>query len=197
MNQYFNENKSLNRTLRYIDYELRGERFRFATRDGVFSKDHVDHATDILLHTIPPLHGRLADVGCGYGVIGIVLAKIYGLRLTAVDVNPAAVELTRFNCTLNGIAAEVIESDCFGGLSAADCRLSTVVVNPPIHAGKAVTYRMYEQSRDYLNPGGKLYVVTFKKHGAESTAAKLAELFGDCVVLYKKKGIYVFELTKL
>ena len=189
MNQYFNNNESLNKDLRYISYDFKGHKFRFAAHDGVFSKDHVDYATDILLNTIPELSGSVLDLGCGYGVIGIVLEKVYGVKLTSADVNPAAVELTR----LNGVE-NVILSDCFDNITG---KFDTIVINPPIHAGKSTTYKMYEESEKHLNSGGKLYVVTLKKHGAESTIAKLNDVFGNCEVLYKKKGYYVLESTSL
>jgi 16S rRNA (guanine1207-N2)-methyltransferase len=193
MNQYFNSNLLLNKEIKYIDYEFRGEKFRFAAHSGVFSKDHVDYATDILLNSIPPLYGCVLDMGCGYGVIGIVLAKTYGLKLTAVDVNPDAVELTRLNCELNAVKADIIESDCFDKLTVN--RQPSIVINPPIHAGKSVTYKMYEQSREFLDFGGKLYIVTLKKHGAQSTVAKLRELFKNVQIIYKKKGFFVIEST--
>jgi len=198
MNQYFNDNQSLNKDFykKAVEYDFNGFKFMFKTHAGVFSKDHVDFATDILLNAIPPLSGSLLDLGCGYGVIGIVLSKVYGLSLTAADVNPAAVELTRLNCELNGVKADIIESDCFDKLSTVKCQ-SSIVLNPPIHAGKAVTYKMYEQSADYLSPGGCLYIVTLKKHGAESTFAKLQEVYaGNARVIYKKKGIWVVESQK-
>jgi 16S rRNA (guanine1207-N2)-methyltransferase len=133
-------------------------------------------------------------LGCGYGVIGIVTAKTNpSTAVTAVDVNPAAVELTKRNCKLNGVEINILVSDCFEQL---DCQWTTVIINPPIHAGKTVTYRMYEGAFKHLEFGGKLYVVTLKKHGAESTMAKLQSVFGNCEVLYKKKGIYVLECTK-
>jgi len=173
--------------LKYINYEFRGEKFRFATHDGVFSKDHVDPATDILLNTIPPLSGSLLDLGCGYGVIGLVLAKINRIELIQADVNPAAVELTKLNGGTN-----VVLSDCFDKING---KFDTIVINPPIHAGKSVTYKMYEQSLEYLKSGGRLYIVTFKKHGAESTASKLQEVFGreNVRIIFKKKGVLVIE----
>jgi 16S rRNA (guanine1207-N2)-methyltransferase len=178
--------------LAYIDYEFRGTKFRLATHAGVFSKDHVDYATDILLNAIPPLSGSLLDLGCGYGVIGIVIARAYGVALTQADVNPAAAELTRRNCAANRVESQVVVSDCFADVRGV---YDTIVINPPIHAGKAVTYKMYEQSYKHLTCGGRLYIVTLKKHGAESTVGKLREVFGgeNVEVIYRKKGHLVIE----
>ncbi|MCL2071791.1 MAG: methyltransferase [Oscillospiraceae bacterium] len=192
MNHYFTNNEHQKYSLSYIDYCFKEEKFRFATTSGIFSKAHVDYATDILLNAIPPLaeNGTLLDMGCGYGPIGIVLAKCFGLKLTQADVNKAAADLARLNCKYNGVKSDVIVSDCFDGIKG---KFDTIVINPPIHAGKSVTYKMYEDSLCYLNSGGCLYVVTLKKHGAESTLQKLREVFDNRVeIIYKKKGIYVF-----
>jgi 16S rRNA (guanine1207-N2)-methyltransferase len=195
MRHYFIDD-GMKHELKYIEYRFKGEKFRFAAHAGVFSKDHVDPATGVLLNcTSAALESHafaesLLDMGCGYGVIGIVLAKLHGLRLTQSDVNPAAIELTRKNCKANRVCSDIILSDCFENIAGT---FDTIVINPPIHAGKAVTYAMYEQSRERLTPGGKLYIVTLKKHGALSTIAKLTAVFGNCEVIYKKKGVYVLE----
>ena len=189
MSHYFIEDDSLGHDIKEIVYYFGGHEFKFTTDAGVFSKGHIDPATDILLRAIPPLYGSLLDMGCGYGCIGIVLAKIYSLTLTATDVNGYAVELAKANCAQNGVSADVVKSDCFENVAGT---FDTIVINPPIHAGKAVTYRMYEESRGHLADGGRLYVVTLKQHGAQSTRAKLAEIFGGCETIYKKKEYYVF-----
>ncbi len=193
MSHYFVEDDSLTHKIKKIEYRFQGRDFVFTTDAGLFSKDHVDPATDILLNNIPVLSGALLDMGCGYGCMGIVLAKTYSLKVTQADINQTAVDFTEMNCKYNGIESEVVKSDCFGNISGS---FDTIVINPPIHAGKAVTYKMYGDSVDYLNDGGKLYVVTLKKHGAESTYRKLESVFGECDTLYKKKGYYVFECTK-
>lgn len=193
MSHYFIEDSSLEHDIKKIDYIYAGHRFIFTTDAGVFSKDRVDYATDILLRTIPALSGTLLDMGCGYGCIGIVLAKTYALKLTQADINPSALRLTEKNCGENGVASVVLQSDCFENISGS---FDTIVINPPIHAGKAVTYKMYEDSFHHLEDGGKLYIVTLKKHGAESTRVKLESVFGNCETLYKKKGYYVFCCTK-
>jgi 16S rRNA (guanine1207-N2)-methyltransferase len=193
MSHYFIEDKNLKHELATVEYYFKECKFTFTTDAGLFSKDDVDSATEILLNAIPPLSGSLLDLGCGYGVIGIVLVKIHGLKLTQADVNGAAVELTIKNAKANGVVTKAVKSDCFENVSGT---FDTITLNPPIHAGKAVTYRMYEESISHLNPGGKFYVVTLKKHGAESTEVKLKSVYGNCETIYKKKGVYVFCCVK-
>jgi 16S rRNA (guanine1207-N2)-methyltransferase len=193
MSHYFTDDAQPKHEIKRINYLFAGQKFVFTTDAGVFSKDHIDPATDILLRTMPKLSGTLLDMGCGYGCIGIVLAKTYSIQLTQADVTQAAVDLTRQNCTDNGVRSVVVKSDCFGNVGGS---FDTITINPPIHAGKAVTYRMYEEAPEYLNPEGKLYIVTLKKHGAESTRSKLTEVFGNCETLQKKNGYYVFCCAK-
>ena len=193
MSHYFIEDKNLKHELATVEYYFKENKFTFTTDAGLFSKDHIDPATEILLNAIPPLSGSLLDLGCGYGVIGIVLAKSYRLKLTQADVNGAAVALTVKNAKANGVVTQAVQSDCFESIPDT---FDTITLNPPIHAGKAVTYRMYEDSITHLNPGGKFYIVTLKKHGAESTEAKLESVYGNCETIYKKKGVYVFCCMK-
>ncbi len=193
MSHYFIEDDTLKDDIKKIVYHFADNKFEFTTNSGLFSKDHIDPATDILLNTIPPLSGSLLDMGCGYGCIGITLAKTYSLQLTQADVNQLAVDITKNNCLDNDVNSTVIKSNCFDSVSGS---FDTITINPPIHAGKSITYKMYEDSLLHLNNGGKLYIVTLKKHGAESTFAKLKSLFGNCETLYKKKGYYVFCCTK-
>ena len=193
MSHYFIEDNSLKHDIKNITYYYANNKFEFTTNSGLFSKDHVDPATDILLKSIPYLSGSLLDMGCGYGCIGIVLAKTYSLKLTQVDINQLAVDFTKINCKDNSVNSIVIKSNCFDNISDS---FDTIVINPPIHAGKAITYKMYEDSFMHLNKHGKLYIVTLKKHGAESTYVKLKNIFEDCEIIYKKKGYYVFCCTK-
>jgi len=191
MSHYFIEDKTLPVEQKEIVYTIGGHDFRFRTQAGVFSRHQIDFASDVLLRTLPPLAGSLLDLGCGYGVIGVVLGKMYGLDVTMSDVNPLAVRLSEGNAALNGVAANIVLSDIYENIVGT---FDTITVNPPIHAGKAVTYAMYEGAAARLNTGGRLVVVTYKKHGAESTMAKLRDVFGRCEVLYKKKGVVVLSV---
>lgn len=193
MSHYFIKDENLKSERKEIKYYYKKFSLSFITDNGVFSKDHVDPASDILMNNIEDIKGKLLDLGCGYGVIGISLSKEYDIELTQCDVNPLAIELTKINCEKNAVTSNVIESNCFDNITA---KYDVITLNPPIHAGKEVTYKMYEQSYEHLVDGGKLFIVTLKKHGAESTIKKLQEVYGNCEVVYKKKPHYILKCVK-
>ena len=149
-----------------------------------------------MVERLPELSGSLLDLGCGYGCIGIMLAKIYDLKLTMTDVNQNAVIYAAKNASLNGVKSETFYSDGFLNIAGA---FDSIAVNPPIHAGKGVTYRMYGESKNHLNPNGSLYIVIQKKHGAESAHGELAKIFGGSNVetIYKKKGYHIYGCVNL
>jgi len=186
---YFTDDPNLSDDPRSFTYYYKEHALRLATNSGVFSHGHVDEATDILLKQIPPLRGTLLDLGCGCGVIGIALAKAYDLQVTLADVNPRALACARLNCRENGVAAEIVQSDGFEALTGS---FDTITLNPPIHAGKEIVYRMFEGVSKHLEPGGGFYAVMLDKHGAGRAAARLGEVFGACGTIYKKKGLRVF-----
>jgi 16S rRNA (guanine1207-N2)-methyltransferase len=106
------------------------------------------------------------------------------------DINRIALDYAVKNAKLNHVAVTPIHSNCFANIAE---NFDNIVLNPPIHAGKEVMYNMYKGSAAHLNPGGALYIVIHKKHGAESTIKKLAEIFTRVEVLYKKKGCFVVK----
>ncbi|MCL2106392.1 MAG: methyltransferase [Oscillospiraceae bacterium] len=190
MSHYFIEDNTLPDDWRHFAYYYNELAFAFTSNAGMFSPGHVDEATDLLIKALPPLRGSLLDLGCGYGVIGIVLGKAFGLELTLADINRRALECARRNCAKNGVRAEIIHSDGFESIPDS---YDTITLNPPIHAGKEVVYTMFAQARTHLKPAGAFYVVMLEKHGAKSAQKKLAELFGSCETIYRKKGCYVFS----
>ena len=195
MNHYFKSNSRLEHKKIELKYAYKSSEFSFISDTGVFSKDNIDYGTEILLKNIPELKGSLLDIGCGYGCIGIVLGKTYNINVTLADINDRAVELAGKNAEINGIKAEIIQSDGFENISG---NFDTIVLNPPIHAGKNIIYGIYLSSYEHLNADGEFYIVIQKKHGALSHKQKLQEIFGteNLATLYSKKGFFVFKLTK-
>ena len=117
---YFTDNRDLPSRKREMKYFFLGTEYAFITDDGVFSKGEVDYGTHTLLKALSEesLTGSVLDLGCGYGVIGVVLKKSFpDITLTAVDVNPRAAELATENAAKNGTPFEVLVSDGFEGIA--------------------------------------------------------------------------------
>ncbi|MCL2446792.1 MAG: methyltransferase [Oscillospiraceae bacterium] len=188
MQHYFTNNDNLPDDLRSFAYYFSGHTLRFTSNSGTFSHGHVDPLSHLLINTMPPVQGRLLDLGCGWGAMGISLCKAHNLYTTLADVNPRALHCAELNCRQNDVNCTIIQSDCFDQISGT---FDTIVLNPPIHAGKEVMWRMFGGAFEHLNPSGKFYIVVLEKHGAKSVMRKLSEIFGSCEMLYKKKGEYV------
>lgn len=196
---YYSKNPQIKSNPREWTDVLRGKKFRFQTDSGVFSKSEVDFGSRLLIETFveADIDGPMLDVGCGYGPIGMTIAKAFPQKqVHMVDVNTRAIELAKINVEKNEISnVQIYESD---GLSAVEVTdFSAILTNPPIRAGKEIIFRFYEEAAAKLADGGSLWVVIQKKQGAPSTQLKLEELFGEVRVVDKKKGYFIFEARKI
>ncbi|MDX6151373.1 class I SAM-dependent methyltransferase [Marinococcus sp. PL1-022] len=194
--QYFHANPSAASNEKVIHAELRGRDWSFITDSGVFSKQTVDFGTATLLETFewPEVDGDIIDIGCGYGVVGVTLAKETTRSVLLFDINQRAVELANKNiqrCQAEN--AKAAESDLF---SAYQGRAAAILTNPPIRAGKKVVHRLFEEAYEALSPGGECWVVIQKKQGAPSAKEKLNELFPVVKNVKKNKGYYIFRACK-
>jgi 16S rRNA (guanine1207-N2)-methyltransferase len=194
VNHYFISNEALLTDERSFNFTFRGDVFTFTTNNGLFSNSRVDYASQLLMENVPALSGSLLDIGCGYGPIGIVMAKTYSLALTMCDINETALRYAAINAKQNNVTAEIIHSDGFNNVPGA---YDTILLNPPIHAGKDSIFKIYKQTPAHLNPGGAFYIVIQKKHGAESHASALKDIFENVEAVYKKKGYLIYKAYKM
>ena len=196
---YYSKNPQTKSNPREWTYTLRGEKFRFQTDSGVFSKSEVDFGSRLLIEAFQEseIAGPVLDVGCGYGPIGIAIAKTFAhTTVHMIDVNTRAIALAQENAQKNGVQnVSIYESDGLG--SVTEENFSAILTNPPIRAGKETVFRFYEEAYEKLADGGSLWVVIQKKQGAPSTQEKLEELFGDFRIADKKKGYFIFEARKV
>ena len=129
------------------------------------------------------------------GTIGLILAKNNPeCNFLLSDVNLRACTLARENKKLFGLTnVEIVESDIFQNINK---NFDYVVTNPPIRAGKKVIYSIFEQSYHHLNQNESLFIVIRRSHGAESAQKFIHSIFGNCELLKKDKGFYVYCATK-
>ncbi len=195
MSHYYSEKQDdVKSDEKIIKYQFENHSFKFVTDHGVFSKDHVDRASDILLRSlkISDHVNRVLDLGCGYGVLGIVIAKIHDLTVTLSDVNERAINLAKRNVELNHVQADVMKSRSF---DAIDNLFDLIVINPPIRIGKQALYDMFKQTNKHLTSKGECWMVMHKKHGALS-ALKYLQQIGHAKVVSKAKGFHVILFKK-
>lgn len=195
MNHYFSKDPEVKHDLGKISYKINDHLIEIITDAGVFSKNKVDFGSDLLIKSVAPFKGKALDIGCGYGVLGISLAiSNPDSFVTMVDINKRAVNLAVKNINLNNIKnASAFFSDGFSNVKE---KFDVIVTNPPIRAGKKVIYPIYENSINFLNPGGSIYMVVQKKQGAPSTVEKLKSIYGNCEIVNKEKGYWIIKSTK-
>lgn len=192
---YYESNPTVAHNRHEHDAVLRGQKLTFVTDSGVFGKKGVDFGSRLLIESIAADVGeRMLDVGCGYGPIGLSLAKAFPhTSVWMIDINERAVALSKENAVRNQIEnVHVQQSDVFSSIGS-DERFSTIVTNPPIRAGKAIVHAIFEEARKRISPGGSLWIVIQKKQGAPSALAKLEELFDSVEEVDKDKGFRIYR----
>ena len=131
----------------------------------------------LMVTHLPEIKGSILEIGCGTGIISVHLAS-KGAQVTAVDLNPKAVEATRFNSTNNGVRVEVLEGDMFASVGGR--RFGTIVCNPPylppsdekyedsdlalaVEGGPTGTEfisRFLSDASEHLKENGSIYLIT-------------------------------------
>ena len=187
---YFTSNPQSAHDERAIQVELAGVRADFCTDAGVFSRDGLDFGSRLLIETVHPLlHGRVLDMGCGWGAIGVLLARLCpDAQITMADINERAVALAARNARQNGVSAETLVSDGYENIAPA---FDAIVTNPPIRAGKQTVYRILDGAKTRLAPGGRLFLVIRKEQGAPSAQTHLQGVYSRVELLARKKGYWI------
>ena len=198
MEHYYTNNPTTESREKIINSTIANENLKFYTDNGVFSKESVDFGTKTMLEsfTTNKENAKVADIGCGYGVISIFLAKKYPTyKFTMVDVNNRVLELSKKNIELNKIEneVEVLESSSFDNVVGT---FDIVLTTPPIRAGKKIVHKIMTDSYGHLNAQGELWVVIQKKQGMASCKKLLEDTFSMVEIVTKNKGYYILKAVK-
>lgn len=190
MRHYFTDNADMSHDRRVVPFRFLDIDYQFNSDQGVFSREGIDRGTIALLNNIDfdNLGNKIVDLGCGYGVIAIIIQKITNVEVLALDINQRAVTLTTENNILNKTNVEVKQND---GLEGIKGPFTAIITNPPIRAGKDTVYRFFDQAYDCLAQEGQLWVVIRKQQGAQSAINKINSLFGNCKIVAKDKGYWI------
>ena len=213
--QYFSADPSSKDVRRTIRVTLRGHEATAQVSNGVFSASRVDLGTSVLLRHAPepPRTGDLLDLGCGWGPIALALAlESPEARVTAVDVNERALDLTRVNAEANGCAnVHVTQTDESGApLPAAgqpagcepvddDAAFDAIWSNPPIRIGKEALHTLLMTWLPRLKPNGAAYLVVQRNLGSDSLIPWLADALGEGFAVSKyasSKGFRIIEVLR-
>jgi 16S rRNA (guanine1207-N2)-methyltransferase len=191
---YTKDNDRLDSDKHPVRFVVKGHQFTLNTDKGVFSKSGLDFGSRVLLETIETkVPESVLDLGCGYGPIGIVIKKLYGSKVTMVDINDRAVRLATENSKLNFVTVNVFQSDGFASVIG---KYDWVITNPPIRAGKQIIYGWFDQAKAFLNDTGRLVIVINKNQGAPSAITYLNTIYSKVDVIAKKSGYHVISCQK-
>lgn len=191
MAHYFENDKNLKSEMREHQIKIFDRTYTFITDHGVFSKQGLDFGTRTLLETVPikEIHGKVLDLGCGYGPIGIILKKETNASVDMVDVNLRSLHLTRMNAEKNKVSVNAFESNGYEHIKE---KYDYIITNPPIRVGKKILYELLFEAKKHLTNDGELWLVVNKDQGAKSLVKDLEKEY-HVEVARKHKGFYIVK----
>lgn len=176
-----------------IKANIKGIELTFETSKEVFSPSGIDAGTLAMLSKVDFKKGdKVLDLGCGYGVVGILASKFVGQdKVVMCDISEEAVKLSQKNAITNH--AEGIEIRKSNGLDEiTESEFTMILSNPPYHVDFAVPKNFIENGYKKLAVGGKMYMVTKRKNWYKN---KLNAIFGG-VRVYEIDDYFVFVAEK-
>ena len=176
-----------------IHVKIKNTDLKFAAEPSIFSPHYIDSGTLAMLSAVEFLPSDKAlDLGCGYGVVGILAAKLIGEEnVVMCDISERAVEYAKINAAMNDVPNIKIRlSDGYENIAESDFTL--ILSNPPYHADFSVPKKFIEVGFKKLALGGKMIMVTKRLDWYKN---KLTSVFGG-VRIQEIEGYYVFTAEK-
>jgi 16S rRNA (guanine1207-N2)-methyltransferase len=193
---YFSADPAVAFTRAPVHAQVWGHELALTSGSGVFARGRLDAGTAVLFReTEPPTARRYLDLGCGYGVIGLALAKaVAGSVVRGVDVNERAVLLANENAARLGVAGRFEAST--PDAVPVDESYDEIWSNPPIRVGKQALHDLLLRWLPRLEPDGRAVLVVGKNLGADSLQRWLGEQGYPTSRLASAKGFRVLEVSR-
>lgn len=196
---YFSSSPSSPESIRRIRVSIAGQPVEVTTAGGVFSPDHIDTGTAVLLENTPPPPGggHLLDLGCGWGPIALTLAMdAPHATIWAVDVNERALDLVRTNASELGLTNvnAVLPNDVPG-----DVAFRTIRSNPPIRVGKNQLHGLLEEWIPRLDERSDAWLVVSRNLGSDSLQRWMTTTFTPGYSIHRSataKGFRVLRVRR-
>jgi 16S rRNA (guanine1207-N2)-methyltransferase len=194
---YFSASPASAENLRRIRVNLAGSEVEVTTASGVFSPDHIDSGTAVLLANTPPPPpgGHLLDLGCGWGPIALSLAtQAPHATVWAVDVNDRALDLVRRNAeelaltNVNAVRPDDVPDDV---------TFRTIRSNPPIRVGKHELHGLLERWIPRLDERSDAWLVVQRNLGSDSLQRWLAASFSPGFSVHRTATGRGFRVLKV
>ena len=194
---YFTASPVSAENMRQIRVHLAGRDVDVSTAGGIFSPDHVDSGTSVLLASTPPPPpgGTLLDLGCGWGPIALTLAlEAPHATVWAVDVNERALDLTRRNALTLGLenVNAVLPDDV-----PDDIAFRTIRSNPPIRVGKNELHGLLERWIPRLDERSDAWLVVQRNLGSDSLQRWLGATFEQGYSVHRASTGRGFRVLKV
>ncbi|MET1159426.1 MAG: methyltransferase [Thermoprotei archaeon] len=177
---------------RLVSLTIYGLTLEFVTYSSLFSGSEIDKGTLLLLENIKiPEEGIVLDIGCGYGVIGITIAKLNPrLKVYMTDINPLAVKVAKYNAKLNGVEERVVVLSGDRYEPVKNMKFNAIYSNPPLSAGKKIVEDIILRAREYLVSDGWAQFVLAR--GGEYFTNKAREVYSIVESVSKKGYILLY-----
>jgi 16S rRNA (guanine1207-N2)-methyltransferase len=176
-----------------IHENIFGFHLALVTAAGIFSPMEIDKGSELLVkHMVLKKNTKVLDFGCGYGFVGIMVAKMSPTcDVMMVDVNERAVHCAKINVMKNGVPQVAVrQSFLFNSLKGE--MFDNILLNPPFSAGRELCVQMIDKSFEHLKDGGYLQIVAKSNKGGKALSAHMEELFGNVEVLGRSGGFWVY-----
>lgn len=192
MTHYFINDANLKSNIKKINVSILNNNYTFNTDNGIFSKEKIDFGSNLLIENLPidKMNGKILDLGCGYGPIGIIIANNTKSYVDMIDINLRAIHLSRMNIKENKISnAQVYESNMYEEIKE---KYNYIITNPPIRAGKKVLYEIIFDAEKHLKKDGELWFVIRKDQGAKSLLKDMEKSY-ITQIINKKNGFFIIS----